>query len=77
MRLKRIFLRRLIITANPRIIVKLATFEPRTLPIAKLPWLIKAAFNATTNSGREVDKDNKMNPADISLIPKTFDNFIT
>jgi len=77
LRLKINFLFLLIITAKPSTIVMLATFEPRMLPRARLPSPRDAALIDTNSSGSEVESERRMKPADISLIPMTFDNFIT
>ena len=55
-------------------IVKLAMFEPKTLPTDNPPSLPNDAKIDTESSGKEVDTDSRTNPAAISESPKTFDS---
>ena len=55
--------------ANPRIIVRFATLEPRTLPTESPPSLPREATMETESSGSEVMTERRMNPAAISDSP--------
>jgi hypothetical protein len=50
---------------RPIIIVRLAMFEPKTLPIEIPPSPIKEAIPETNNSGKDVVTESKMKPAEI------------
>lgn len=52
--------------ANPIIIVRFATLDPKTFPADKLPSPTKAATVETESSGIEVVTESKTNPAAIS-----------
>ncbi len=58
---------------NPRIIVRFATFEPRTLPTESPPSPSREAIVETESSGSDVVTDRIMNPAAISDIPRALD----
>ncbi len=60
--------------ANPMIIVRFATLDPKTLPTDKPPSPPNAAIVETESSGKDVATDNKMKPAAISDKPKALDN---
>ena len=59
--------------ANPRIMVRFATLEPRTLPTESPPSPAREATVETESSGSEVMTERKMKPAAISDKPRTLD----
>ncbi len=64
-------------TANPIIIVRFATLDPRTLPTDSPPSPMDAAMVETESSGRDVVTDNRMKPAAICDKPRTLDKTMT
>jgi len=56
-------------TANPIIIVRFATFEPKILPTANPASPLIAASDETESSGREVTSESKIKPAATSDRP--------
>jgi len=58
---------------NPRIIVRFATLEPRTLPTERPPSPLREATMETESSGSEVMTERRMKPAAISDRPMALD----
>ena len=58
---------------NPRIIVRFATLEPRTLPTERPPSPPREATMETESSGSDVTTDRRMKPAAISDSPMALD----
>jgi hypothetical protein len=59
--------------ASPRIMVRLATFEPRTFPTESPPSPPRDATTETESSGSEVMIERRMKPAAISDSPMALD----
>jgi len=59
--------------ANPRIMVRFATFEPRTLPTESPPSPAREATVETESSGSDVTMERRMKPAAISDSPRALD----
>ena len=58
---------------NPRIIVRFAMFEPRTLPTESPPSPAREATMETESSGNDVMMERRMKPAAISDSPRALD----
>ena len=58
---------------NPRIIVRFATLEPRTLPTERPPSPPREATMETESSGSDVMTERRMKPAAISDSPMALD----
>ena len=63
--------------ANPRIMVRFAMLEPRTLPTESPPSPAREATMETESSGIEVITERRMKPAAISDRPKALDKAST
>ena len=59
--------------ASPRIMVRFATLEPRTLPTESPPSPAREATVETESSGSEVMMERRMKPAAISDSPRALD----
>ena len=59
--------------ANPSIIVRFATLEPKTLPTERPPSPAREATVETESSGSDVVIERRINPAAISDKPRACD----
>ena len=63
--------------ASPRIMVRFAILEPRTLPTESPPSPAREATMETESSGSDVVTERRMKPAAISDKPMAWDMIIT